>query len=121
MKKHWVRGVLLGVSLALFLAGGVALAQGLFATADKECVECWPGPQAPTEDRYLVELTIGGWDARYPLCALTTIDGEIYQGPGCATPPPEDPTVETGGIPCEWSENNTGTSLLGHEVDVANG
>jgi len=27
MKKHWLRGVLLGVSLALLLAGGVALAQ----------------------------------------------------------------------------------------------
>jgi hypothetical protein len=28
MKKHWLRGVLLGVSLALLLAGGVALSQG---------------------------------------------------------------------------------------------
>ena len=27
MKRHWLRGVLLGVSLALLLAGGVALAQ----------------------------------------------------------------------------------------------
>jgi len=27
MKKHWLRGVLLGVSLALLLAGGVAVAQ----------------------------------------------------------------------------------------------
>jgi hypothetical protein len=28
MKKHWLRGVLLGVSLALLLTGGLALAQG---------------------------------------------------------------------------------------------
>ena len=27
MKKHWQRGVLLGVSIALLLAGGVALAE----------------------------------------------------------------------------------------------
>jgi hypothetical protein len=41
MKKHWLRGVLLGVSLALFLAGGVALAQGIVITTDpEECLEC---------------------------------------------------------------------------------
>lgn len=28
MKKPWLRGVLLGVSLVLLLSGGVALAQG---------------------------------------------------------------------------------------------
>lgn len=28
MEKHWLRGLLLGVSLALLLGGGVALAQG---------------------------------------------------------------------------------------------
>jgi len=28
MKKPWLRGVLLGMSLALLLSGGVALAQG---------------------------------------------------------------------------------------------
>lgn len=35
MKRHWLRGLLLGVSLALLLSSGVALAQGLFATVDK--------------------------------------------------------------------------------------
>jgi len=43
MKKHWLRGVLLGVSLALLLAGGVALAQGISMTTDPErCLECSP-------------------------------------------------------------------------------
>jgi len=41
MKKHWLRGMLLGVSLALLLAGGVALAQSL--TVEPECFQCWPG------------------------------------------------------------------------------
>jgi len=41
MKKHWLRGVLLGVSLALLLTGGIALAQSL--TVEPECFQCWPG------------------------------------------------------------------------------
>lgn len=28
MKRHWLRGMLLGVSLVLLLGGGMALAQG---------------------------------------------------------------------------------------------
>ena len=28
MKRHWLRGLLLGLSLALLLSGGVAVAQG---------------------------------------------------------------------------------------------
>jgi hypothetical protein len=43
MKKHWRRGILLGVSLALLLAGGVALAQAISMTTDPEaCLECSP-------------------------------------------------------------------------------
>jgi hypothetical protein len=44
MKRSWLRGLLLGVSLALFLAGGVALAQGIVITTDpEECLECFTG------------------------------------------------------------------------------
>ena len=43
MKKHCLRGMLLGVSLALLLAGGVTLAQGISITTDPEgCLECSP-------------------------------------------------------------------------------
>jgi hypothetical protein len=43
MKKHWLRGVLLGVSLALLLSGGVALAQrAMTFTVDQYCMECCP-------------------------------------------------------------------------------
>jgi hypothetical protein len=41
MKKNWLRGILLGVSLALLLAGGVALAQSLDVRPD--CFQCFPG------------------------------------------------------------------------------
>ena len=44
MKKPWLRGVLLGVSLALLLAGGVALAQGYGVDA---------GCGTPTMDGYV--------------------------------------------------------------------
>jgi hypothetical protein len=69
MKKHWLRGVLLGVSLALLLAGGVALAAGVYITPDQECFECWENPVPITAgpstiavpDEHLVDLTLGGW------------------------------------------------------------
>jgi hypothetical protein len=43
MKRHWLRGMLLGVSMALLLAGGVALAQGL--NVWPECFQCFRGTQ----------------------------------------------------------------------------
>jgi hypothetical protein len=68
MKKNWLRGMLLGVSMALLLSGGVALAAGVYIKVDKPCFECWEAPDqirgnllAPPEDK-VVELTIGGWN-----------------------------------------------------------
>ena len=54
MTKYWLRGVLLGVSLALLLAGGVALAQNPDATANRTCIPCVP-------ERY--------WENRVPVPA----------------------------------------------------
>jgi hypothetical protein len=79
MKTRWLRGVLLGLSLALLLASGVALAQArqLTVSVDQECVECWPfaGPDEAAfqinelpPDEYIVELTIRGWAPGYELC-----------------------------------------------------
>jgi hypothetical protein len=67
MKKHWLRGMLLGVSMALLLAGGVALAEkeppaGPLATAD-------------VHDVNLVTLEIdddGGCTAEYAMWWPTT-------------------------------------------------
>jgi hypothetical protein len=47
MKRHWTRGMLLGVSMALLLAGGVALAQepptfNPAVTVEPYCTECCP-------------------------------------------------------------------------------
>ena len=92
MKKHWLRGVLLGVSLALLLAGGVAVANGLYATPDQPCFQCQPraaGWPPPTADRILV-LTIGGYDMADYLCARLTMAGVVWDegcGPLAHSPP----------------------------------
>jgi hypothetical protein len=87
MKKHWLRGLLLGVSLALLLSGGVALAQKqaiLTVWPDKDCVECWPyvGPDevgSKVEElpppEYIVELTIEDWTPGYELCVQVIPNG----------------------------------------------
>ena len=44
MNKIWLRGILLGISMALILAGGVALAQEITITTVPEgCIECFTG------------------------------------------------------------------------------
>jgi hypothetical protein len=60
MKKHWLRGMLLGVSLALLLAGGVALAQNVIniTTDPVECLDC---TSDPTNRNWLAVFSFG-WD-----------------------------------------------------------
>jgi len=115
MKKHWLRGVLLGVSLALLVAGGVALAQGLFITMEKECLECWPGEGPPTQDRYLMLYTMGGWNPQLELCQRVRLDGELMSE-YCGPPPPEDPFSEPMWRPCEAIGS---VSMLGFDVDLS--
>jgi len=98
------------------LAGGVALAQGLYFTADKDCVECWSSREPPTEDRYLLEVTSGGWNPAYELCQRVRIDGEVlYEG--CEPPPFEDPFLQEIWLPCEPTAG--GVSMLGFDVDLS--
>jgi hypothetical protein len=110
MKKHWLRGLVLGISVALLLSGGVALAQGLYLTADKTCVECWPGQGEPTESRYILTVALGGWNPSLPLWGLLTVDAEVVQGP-MTLHPVEDPDTDTLSFPCEWPANYSVTSL----------
>ena len=92
MRKHWLRGVLLGLSMALLLAGGVAVAQGLYVMLDQDCFECWPETAGwPPPDAYIVELTVGSYDIDDWLCARLTIEGEVW-GADCWPP--------AGGPPC---------------------
>jgi hypothetical protein len=119
MRKRWFGGCLLGVGLILLMSGGVALAQGLFVTLDKECVECWPGPGEPTEDGYLLRFTFGGWDTNYDLCERVTLDGALL-GERCTDEyPPTDPYSESVWYPCEWELGSlAAASVLGGEVSI---
>jgi hypothetical protein len=122
MKKNWRRGLLLGLCLALLLSGGIAVAQGLFITADKACVECWPGEEDPTEDRYWIELTYGGWAADRAKCFRVWIDGQLVQD-YCPKPgPATDPYTERGWFPCDGRATQPMSTLaLGGEAVVHNG
>ena len=90
MGKRWLRGMFLGVSLALLLAGGVALAAGLQVTADQHCFECgWveddDAPISYGPSPYLVELTLTGHEPIWEnLCTTFSMNGnhvdELCQG-----------------------------------------
>jgi hypothetical protein len=92
MRRFWLRGILLGLSLALLLAGGVALAQnGLSVTVDQECAECWAGEgDAPPE--YVVMVTLDGWHKGDIICESWEVDGDLSS---------EDCTVADNAPPLE--------------------
>ena len=80
MKKHWLRGLLLGVSVALLLVGGVALAQS--ARVDEECFECIPmdyetHPEDIPYDPFLFTITGSGW---VPGDAAVSVDFTFASG-----------------------------------------
>jgi hypothetical protein len=126
MKKRWLRGILLGLSLALFLAGGVAMAQNLYLTADKDCVECWPGPyDEPVPDEYIIYLTIDGIVGGEVYCWNMYLDGEsmVVDGPVCGpvlAPPTQPYTWPYWAIPCEMRDSiqRIVVSSLGSEVQL---
>jgi hypothetical protein len=100
MKKKWLRGMLLGVSLALLLAGGVALAQGLTVKADQDCFECgWvedgiDGNAAVsyTPSPHRVELALTGHDqaSLEEVCTTFYANGSQVQK-HCQDPPTVSP------------------------------
>jgi len=95
MGNHWLRGILLGVSLALLLLSGVALAQTLTLAMDKDCVECWPGPyDEDPPDEYVINLTLDGWDPAHLVCSRVYLNGEpMGDHPICGAPPNADPPL----------------------------
>ena len=92
MKRHWLRGVLLGASLALLLAGGVALAQdGLVLTVDKDCIECWkgiPGPDVDPPRGFIAEFLASGFEEGELVCGRLRAGDEVRYPIACTQPPP---------------------------------
>jgi len=106
MKKQWLSGILLGVSTALLLAGGVVVAASLSLTVDKGCFECWegviPGEAGAANvvpDEKLVTFTVGGYEDA-PVCWWWRIDGELVEE-FCMMPPDEPPTKGILWATCE--------------------
>jgi len=76
MKKHWLRGVLLGVSLALLLAGGVAVA-AVRVTVEPSCGVCCDEPRWEACDQDFFTLESTGWAAFEQLLVTLTPAGGL--------------------------------------------
>ncbi len=98
MSKRWTGGMLLGVSLALLLAGGVALAQGLGLTADQPCFECWDAELGqdslalvgPPPEK-VVEFAMTGHDPGMGICDTWTVNGQPIGVKSCWLAPDFSP------------------------------
>jgi hypothetical protein len=124
MKRYWLRGVLLGVSVALLLSGGVALAAGLLVSFDRACTECCPlGPgaganaQDPCEE-YEVWETWDGWEALDTFSFERSINDKVFDGgDGWWADPP--PSKKSWVFYCDLDNHPVETSTLGGEVGTS--
>jgi hypothetical protein len=103
MKKQRLRGVLLGISLALLLAGGAALAAGLQVTVDQDCFECAPGSDDPDAEHTVVVTADDYSDTE--MCGELEINGEVFSPSGeCSVPPHEAPCQVWLAVDCPRME-----------------
>ena len=101
MKKNWLKGVLLGVSMALLLAGGVALAAGVWVRTEQPCYPCYDYPaEEPGPENY-VKITLGGWEIDDLLCIRWKI-GSFVLAENCLPATQPGPiTINNIAFPCE--------------------
>lgn len=130
-KGHYMRSALLGVSMVFLLTGGVAFAQGLYATADKTCVECFPVPNGDANalpplipEEYVVHIIYGGWvqNPHYLLCTGPALPPH-FQGepwPICWPLPVQDPRTFDWAIGC-GARLARESSVLPEGVDASAG
>jgi hypothetical protein len=119
MKKHWLRGMLLGVSMALLLGGGVALA-AMAVKADQDCFVCCPiednlvPTNADLPPECVVEITITGLDPSWDVCdSLHSPVGWLWEKDCFKESPP--PTLEWEfGVTCEGRFIEFDDSLAAH-------
>jgi hypothetical protein len=73
----------------------------------------------PTDDRYFLEYTFGGWNPGYQLCMSVTFNG-VLMDEGCSDElPDEDPSSAKEWYPCEGIIR--GSSLLELAAHASNG
>ena len=87
MKKHWLRGILLGVSLVLLLGGGVALAQSI--SIEPYCNVCCDDCEWPPSDCEGFAISSSGWAASELLDLTMTSPGPTGTD-GCVDCVPTD-------------------------------
>ena len=132
MKKHWLRGLLLGVSLALLLGGGVALAQSMriepycFVCCDN-CQEWWecdgwavsssgwaPGEWLDVSLRSPGSARVYDWSDFFPADA----EGEVSFDQYIMCPECQPPSAQRQGVPDylvvwgEWQPQDYGEWTL---------
>jgi hypothetical protein len=112
MKKHWVRGALLGLSLALLLAGGAALANGLSITSDQSCFQCLPRGVSP-DPPFAWWVLMSGYDLNYELCWRIT--GPAYDSGDACFMPAEDTEPGVVILGCDGIAQ---ASVAGSEVSL---
>jgi hypothetical protein len=94
MKKHWLRGVLLGVSLALLLAGGVAVAQ------DVRPSQAWDPASMPAIPAGTYYTDTDNED--------NALSGNPDNDMGVGLPPPQDFCPEDEEMPIEFRISSPG-------------
>jgi len=115
MKKNWLRGLLLAASMALLLAGGVAMAAGVYITADKDCVPCYPYDSAPGPENF-VKLTFGGWKVDDYLCLRWNIGSFVYINTCNTQEQPGTGMTESFAFPCELRPELMDIPVLGDDL-----
>jgi hypothetical protein len=114
MKRHWPRGLLLGVIVAFLLGGGVALAQSL--TVEPDCFQCFAGTSGEFESTqpgypYSYTWDSCGWDAGQGVYYRETFANGFYYD--------EEDLVDDEG--CVSSEDRWGWTCDGEPAHHAPG
>ncbi len=88
MDRKWLGGMVLGVCVALLLAGGVAFAAELSLGANKDCANCYPGlvDSIAIPDEYVVSLSASGFEEGPSYCGILYQNGEPVMDPECGDP-----------------------------------
>ncbi len=119
MKRHWLRGSLLGASLALLLGGGLAMAQGLpYVTVERHCVNCFLEGAVPGEDN-INTIELGGYEVGDYTCLLWTVDSQTFVD-SCVTAVSSPPSEISLAWPCEFELMPFEVSFLGGDFGPAN-
>lgn len=115
VNARWLRGLLLGIGLALLLSGGAALAASLSLSVDQDCFECWPGG---TEDpEHLIEVTVAGYSLQDEMEGWLKLDGVVVVS-GDFPPTVGPPCRFFMYVPCDTFELHSWSDCYGNSMSA---